>query len=379
MLARRPGSPARCALVLLLAGAAPAQEPVEIAGPLQRLGSASAADRARARESILRLGAPGLEALRSAIDADRGMLPEHLFVLAEAIGRERRGVRFVQRADTGHKSWHVAWCPDGRRLAILDRFGGPVRILDGELQPTGESFGDDAAYFALDPTGKTVAYDRGKGEVAIADVSAGVRARIAVTDRPSLAYSPDGRFLATGGYGLAVDLYGVADGKPVRRFVVDGSKGGLTPVFSPDGTLLVVGNRNDTTHVFDVATGDLRSVLDRKMTQEPAFSPDGKRLAIGYVDGTIAVWDVATGALVKSMASGIEEVFALAWSPDGRFLASAGLGGPVTVWSGEFLARLHTLDSGSQRTFSLCFRPDGELLVAAGNETTRTWVVEEPR
>ena len=290
-------------------------------------------------------------------------------MIAEDIGRERRSVRFGLSRDLGAKGWRVEWRPDGQRLAFLQDHGGIVRFLDAELEPTGDHFAGDAAYFALDPTDMSVAYNNGVGEIVIAEQKAEGRVRLPVAEQ----------YLATGGYGRVVEMWSVADGTRLCQFAVDGTKGGLSPVFSPNGKLLVVGNLNDKTHVFDVESGEPLHVLSRKSTHQPVFSPDGTLLAIAYVDGKVGIWNLASGTLVKLLDGEAEEVFTLAWSADGRFLASAGLSGPIVIWSGKHLAKLQTLEPGSERTFRLAFRPDGTMLVATGNQTTRAWAIESKR
>lgn len=351
----------------------------ETEAAIAQLGSASPQVRAKARKTILDLGKPGLDSLRRAIAAADDISPEQLFVLAEDIGRERRKVQFAQTWELAEKSWRVAWRPDGQRLGLLQEYGGTVTMLDADLKQTGDSFGGDAAKFAFDPTDQTFAYNNGDGVMLIADRKTGRLVRLAVTGKPSLAYSPDGRHLATGGYSNDVEMWQVADGTRVSKFSVDGIKGALSPLFSPNGKLLVIGNRNDTTHIFDVDSGKLLQVLERKSSQQLVFSPDGSRLAIAYVDGKIGIWNPTNGTLEKLLDSDAEEVFTLAWSPDGTLLVSAGLAGPIVVWSGRHLAKLHTLEPGSDRTFQLAFRPDGKLLVAAGNKTTRAWSIESER
>jgi WD40 repeat protein len=354
-----------------------AQDDAKVASAIEDLGNEAPAVRARARSALLKLGEPGLEALRRAICVPSdGTSVEQLFVIAEDLGRERRSVHFTQRMDLGEKGWRVAWRPGGKELALLQDHGAIVRILDAELKPTGEQFGDKAAYFAFDPKDGSVAYNEGRTGVVIVERKTGRRLGVPAGEFPILAWSPDGRHIATGGYGLAVAMWSVADGKMVGKFKVAGTEGGLTPVFSPDGKLLVVGNRNDKTHVFDVESGDLLHVLDRASTQQPAFSPDGTLLAIGYVDSKIGIWNVADGTLAKLLDSGTKEVFAVAWSPDGKTFATSGLAGPIEIWSRQHLARLHSIDPGSERTFSLAFRPDGKMLVAAGNQTIRAWTIE---
>lgn len=353
-------------------GLVPAQSPAAIESAIERLGSESPAERAGARKVILDMGDAGIAALRRACAATKGIPPEMLFVIAEDIGRERRSVTFKQTWDLGERGWRLQW--RGDQLALLQKLGGTVRFFDAQWQPTGESFGKDAGYFALSPTGKGFAFNEGKGKVVIAQ-DGKPPVQIAGQDRPSVAYSPDGSLLATGEYANHVDLWRVADGARVNQFTVEGTRGGLRPLFSPDGKLLVVGNRNDKTHIFNVDTGKVLHVLNRKQTQQPVFSPNGKLLAIAYVDAKIGIWNVATGKLVKLLDGAAEEVFTLAWSGDGRFFASAGLKGPIVIWSGKHLAKLKTLDSGSERTFRLAFRADGKVLAATGNQTTRAWTI----
>src|SRR5205823_6514241 len=128
------------------------------------------------------------------------------------------------------------------------------------------------------------------------------------TSQPGMAFSPDGRLLATGGSGTRATLWELPSGERVRGLDA-GGEGGLTVVFSPDGKVLAVGNRNHTTRLYDVATGKLLHTLDRAMTQGLQFSPDGKLLAVGYVDGTVGLWEVATGKLARSAPAKVKEVY----------------------------------------------------------------------
>jgi WD40 repeat protein len=138
-------------------------------------------------------------------------------------------------------------------------------------------------------------------------------------------------------------LYDVT-GKLIRTLERTGP-GGLTPVFSPDGKTLAVGNRNHETLLFEVATGKWLHTLDKKMTQEIAFSPDGKTLAAGYVDGTIGLWVVATGKKLRSEATGGQEVYSVDWSPKGDVLVTAGREGKIVLWEPQRLTKLKELDA----------------------------------
>ena len=157
--------------LLLSSGSIGAQEEPEVARAIEQLGSESPAVRARARTTILRMGKPGLDALRRAISAPDEVLPEHLFVIAEELGRERRSVRFELSKDLEQRSWRVAWRSGGQQLGIL-QFGSAVRILNAELKPTGDRFGEKAMHFAFGPLDRSYAYN-GDQEVVIVERETG--------------------------------------------------------------------------------------------------------------------------------------------------------------------------------------------------------------
>ena len=360
-----------CALLAVCPSAA--QESADrIEAAIRGLDDASPAVRARARSELFRIGDPALAALRSILQAPQDLPPEVLLVRAEQVGAERRSHPFVLTVDRRQRGWRIAWCDDGSRLALLTQHGGELLYLDRDLEPIGDAVPGAFSYLAAGPEGALALADRHGGGARIMRPD-GDTVRVRTGQDGGVTFSPDGRLLATGGYGREVRVMHTDDGREHRQFGVRGTVGGLTPVFSPDGKTLAVGNRNDRTTLIDVETGQLLHELERRQSQELAFSPDGRRLAIGYVDGRIGIWDVATGTLEKLLESGCEEVFTVTWSPDGALLATAGLGGPIEIWSARHLARLHALDPESERTFRIRFRPDGQQLVAAGNGQLRAW------
>jgi WD40 repeat protein len=177
-------------------------------------------------------------------------------------------------------------------------------------------------------------------------------------------FSPDGKLLATGGYGTRATLWLAATGKRLRDFDA-GPEGGLTPIFSPDGTILAVGNRNAKTRLFDVATGRLRHELPWGVSQELKFDPAGKRLAIVYVDGSLAVWSIETGELLNRVRTRGEELYAVDWSPDGSMLVSAGRNAFVTLWNADDLTVLNEIEC-PEWVIAARFNPDGTRLIFAG-------------
>ena len=179
-------------------------------------------------------------------------------------------------------------------------------------------------HFAASKDAKRIAWCENNSRVFLREVGNDKSIDFDVKNaQPEMTFSPDGKLLATGGYGTKAKLWDMT-GKLVRELDC-GGEGGLWPVFSPDGKTLAIGNRNHETHLYDVATGKLLHQLPHRMTQEIAFSPDGKTLAAAYVDGKVALWDVAKGELLHEAVSGGQEVFTLDWSPKGDLLVTAGL------------------------------------------------------
>jgi len=186
--------------------------------------------------------------------------------------------------------------------------------------------------------------------------------------QPAVSFSPDGKLLATGGYGMRALLWSAESGKRIRELPVGSTEGGLMPAFSPDGTIVAVSNRNSKTCLFDVATGRLLRRLSWQSSHELKFDPSGKRLAVAYADGNLAIWDVATGELLQRARGHAEEVFSLDWSPDGKIVASGGREGSVTLWRAANLTPLIDIEAPEQ-VFCVRFNPAGTRLLFGGSKS----------
>ncbi|MBD2544924.1 WD40 domain-containing protein [Planktothricoides raciborskii] len=191
----------------------------------------------------------------------------------------------------------------------------------------------------------------------------------------SVAFSPDGRFLATGHDNGEVRLWEVADGEQIA--IYRGHSNSVRSVaISPDGNILASGSDDQTIKLWDLHSGDCLQTLPghSNPVKSVAISPDGKILASGSYDNTIKLWDIESGECLKTLQGHSNSVFSVAISPDGNILASGSYDNTIKLWDLHSGDCLQTLPGHNNWVRSVAISPDGKTLASGSNDhTIKLW------
>jgi WD40 repeat protein len=195
-----------------------------------------------------------------------------------------------------------------------------------------------------------------------------------------LAFSPDGRTLATGGRDHNIRMWVVgtdAQGQPkisVRVELTGHGEDVLGLAFSPDGQLLASASDDRMIRLWDGHTGRPVRTIDEAVTVRcVAFAPNG-RLAWGTDEGEVKVAATTEGSPVTVLAGPAGRVRTVTFTPDGRTLASAGDDRTVRLWQATTGQPLLTLRGHAKPIYAASFAPDSRSLATACHDgTVRLW------
>ena len=322
----------------------------------------------------------------------------------------------------------LAFSPDGRRIAggfglFNVNHAGHVTLWDAT---TGDEVGDRIPGhaggvwdLAFDPSGTRLALTS-EDRVDVWDLGARELVAELVADVGfiyGVAYHPNGRYVAAGGWDRKIRLWDINRGELARTYI--GHTGFVRGVaFSADGQRIVSASEDKTLRLWDidserelaafrghthfvncvsfsadgriVASGSLdqsvkvwfaagenqlvyKGHVEEGHVRALAFSPDGNALASGSLrfsgpTGRLHLWDANTGERILQFPRNVEEVSSVVFRQDGERLAAGHVSGIVTVWNATTADLLFRLDAHVSEVYDVAYSPDGSLLASVGED-----------
>jgi WD40 repeat protein len=197
-----------------------------------------------------------------------------------------------------------------------------------------------------------------EGEVSAIVVADAVSGRVLARlpqgiRREGMGFTPEGRYLINEGMaGERFQLWEAETGKPrLLEKPAFGELGWTTTVaVSPDGTLLVSGNRSGGLQTWDLKTGEWRGLLDRVHRNDIRsieFSPDGQTMLSVGVDGNACLWDTASMRCLVELGGKGDDAWDVGFAADSRHFLTTHLDGTVRIWDRE---RWHPRQTFAART-----------------------------
>ncbi|MFN8453054.1 MAG: hypothetical protein U0401_00010 [Anaerolineae bacterium] len=232
---------------------------------------------------------------------------------------------------------------------------------------------------AFSPDGKYLATASQDGVVRVWEAISGRLAYTLPYTSPiyNVTFSSDGTQLATASLDGATRIWDVVS-KKIALNLTGNNEAILSLSFNRAGTRLASAGVDGTTRVWDSDSGQELLTLNDPggATYGVAFSPDGKHLATTSLDGSAKLWDAVSGQKVLTLTISTDSVLGVAFSPDGQYLATTGQDQIVKIWNLNSAQILYTLRGHANTTYGVAFSPDGKRLATASlDETAKVWDV----
>jgi WD40 repeat protein len=264
----------------------------------------------------------------------------------------------------------VAWSPDGKHLAT-GSVDGTAKLWDVETGKKLLTLSDHGGgIVAWSPDGKQLAMGNDDGTAKLWDSETGKElvtlgggdgyAILSVAWSPPLPGEPERLAIGRADENV-VEIWNTATGKRLRTLPLPGRE----VAWSPDGKRLATGSaqggegENREAYLWDATTGkELLTMSGHgEAVYRVAWSPDGKRLATGSADGDVSVWDSGSGRELLNLNGHGKPIYSVSWSPDGRQLSTGSQDGTAAIWDVDSGQELLSVGGSSGAVYSVAWSP----------------------
>lgn len=254
-----------------------------------------------------------------------------------------------------------------------DRTNKPAVNAKYELAQTLTGHRDAVISVAFSPDGKTIASGSSDDTIKLWDAAGGNLKQTLIGHSGSvnsIEFSPDGKTIASasGMDDETIKLWDAVSGNLIRT-LAGHSSWVSSAAFSPDGKTIASGSEDKTIKLWDAISGNLKQTLigHSSYVSSVMFSPDGKTIVSGSDDKTIKVWDAASGNLIRTL-TGHSNAMKAVFSPDGKMIVSGSLDNTIKLWDAASGSLIRTLAGHGSWVHSVAFSPDGKTIVSGSKD-----------
>lgn len=277
-------------------------------------------------------------------------------VILKALSKDRHE-RFASIQDFAQALEEASW---HRRSAIVEISSSPQPAQSKIAHPE-----ENASHI---PEQKNISSVPGTTYISYTGHNGSVR---------TLAWSPNGRYIASGGDDETIQVWEAASGQLVSTYHHH-SHWIHAVSWSPDGRHIASVSGDKEIHVWDAATGHRHFMChsSSSLMLAGAWSPQGRRIATGTNDGFVHIWDANNGAEIFTYRGHAGRVEAVVWSPDAIRIASASSDSnhTIQVWDASTGQHAFTYQQHSAKIYALAWSPGGKRIASGDMEgVVRLW------